>query len=53
MAKFEFLAVWVLSIVAILTRENVAFVFSLAASITVVIKNMPDVCRFVKNIKRK
>jgi hypothetical protein len=53
MAKFEFLAVWVLGVLAILTRENVAFFFSLMASITIVVKNMPDVCKFVKNLKRR
>jgi hypothetical protein len=53
MGKIEFLAVWVLGAIAIVTRENVAFFFSLMASITIVIKNMPDVYKFIKSLKRR
>ena len=52
-SKIEFLGIWVLSAVAFLTRDDIMFYSSVIASITITIKNMPDVCRFFKNLKKK
>jgi len=50
--KIELVVVWLFSIFAIMSQDNIAFTFSVVASITVIIKNTPDIYRFLKRFKK-
>lgn len=53
MKHFELLAVWGLSIMSFLTSNEMIALFAIGASLTTIIKNMPGVCKAIKNILNK
>lgn len=53
MKHFELLAVWGLSIISFLTSNEMIALFAITASLTTIIKNVPGVCKAIKNILNK
>jgi hypothetical protein len=53
MKHFELLTVWGLSIVSFLTSNEIIALFAITASLTTIIKNVPGVCKALKNILNK
>jgi hypothetical protein len=50
--KIELIAVWLFSLFAYITQDNIAFIFSIVASVTVIAKNTPDIYRIIKKINK-
>lgn len=53
MKHFELMAVWGLSIISFLTSNEMIAIFAIGASLTTIIKNMPGVCKTIKNFLNK
>jgi hypothetical protein len=45
---FDLLGVWLLSIATFFTSSEVLGFFAIATSVTTIIKNLPDVIKFIK-----
>jgi hypothetical protein len=48
MKHFDLLGVWLLSVATFLTSSEVIGFFAIVASVTTIIKNLPDVIKFIK-----
>ena len=53
MAKIELGAVWLLSLMTIVTQSDIMFIGSVVASVTVTLRNLPGACKVIKSLKRK
>lgn len=50
MAKVELAAVWLFSLMTIITQSDIMFIGSVIASVTVTLRNLPGACRVMLNI---
>lgn len=53
MAKIEVAAVWLLSLMTIITQSDIMFIGSIVASVTVIIRNLPGACKVIKSLTKK
>jgi len=52
-AKIEVLSIWMLSIVAYVTQNNVIFMITVIGNIVWIARNLPGACKNIKEYKNK
>jgi hypothetical protein len=52
-AKIEVLSIWMLSIVAYVTQNNVMFMITVIGNIVWIARNLPGACKNIKEYKNK
>jgi len=51
--KFEVLSIWMLSIVAYITQNNVMFALTVIGNIVWIARNLPGACKVIRSITNK
>ena len=52
-AKIEVLSIWMLSIIAYVTQNNVMFALTVIGNIVWIVRNLPGACKVIKSLKLK
>ena len=52
-AKIEVISIWMLSIIAFVTQNNVMFAITVIGNIIWIIRNLPGACKNIKEYKNR
>jgi hypothetical protein len=52
-AKIEVISIWMLSIIAFITQNNVMFTLTVVGNIVWIVRNLPGACQNIKEYKKR